>query len=131
MRINNEILRAKEQRKEEEKLADMRNMEYIKKKMVRCQTCKFSIQFSKCCFSTCTCFGFISPQYHHYNHFPLQVGCFFKLLSSSCQEREAEFEAEQRRIKKEKELEIARLRARQEKAKDYQAEQVRININIL
>lgn len=64
MRINNEILRAKEQRKEEEKLADMRNMEYIKKKMVRCQICKLSIQFS-------TVFRFhVFDLYHHRSSYP-------------------------------------------------------------
>ncbi len=35
MRINAETVRAKEQRREEEKLADMRDMEYIRNKMVR------------------------------------------------------------------------------------------------
>lgn len=35
MRINTEIMQAKEQRREEEKLADMRNMEYMRNKMVR------------------------------------------------------------------------------------------------
>lgn len=35
MRINAETMRAKQQRREEEKLADMRDMEYIRKKMVR------------------------------------------------------------------------------------------------
>lgn len=34
MHINAETMRAKEQRKEEEKLADMRDMEYIKSKLV-------------------------------------------------------------------------------------------------
>lgn len=35
MRINAETMRAKQQRREEEKVADMRDMEYIQKKMVR------------------------------------------------------------------------------------------------
>ncbi|XP_029372731.1 cilia- and flagella-associated protein 45 [Echeneis naucrates] len=35
MRINSETMRAKERRKEEEKLADMKDMEYIRKKMER------------------------------------------------------------------------------------------------
>lgn len=35
MRINTETVQAKEQRREEEKLADMRDMEYIKNKLVR------------------------------------------------------------------------------------------------
>ncbi|XP_068441678.1 cilia- and flagella-associated protein 45 isoform X1 [Clinocottus analis] len=35
MRINTETMRAKEQRREEEKMADMRNMEYMRKKMKR------------------------------------------------------------------------------------------------
>lgn len=34
MRINAETMRAKEQRREEEKLADRRDMEYIQKKLV-------------------------------------------------------------------------------------------------
>lgn len=37
MRINAETMRAKEQRREVEKVADMRDMEYIHKKMVRQQ----------------------------------------------------------------------------------------------
>lgn len=35
MRINAETIRAKEQKREEEKLADMRDMEYLQKKLVR------------------------------------------------------------------------------------------------
>lgn len=35
MRINAETMRAKEQRREEEKLADMRDMEYVQNKLVR------------------------------------------------------------------------------------------------
>lgn len=35
MRINAETMRAKEQRREEEKLADMRDMEYVRNKLVR------------------------------------------------------------------------------------------------
>lgn len=35
MRINAETIRTKEQRREEEKLADRRDREYIQKKLVR------------------------------------------------------------------------------------------------
>lgn len=35
MRINAETMQAKEQRREEEKLADMRDMEYSRNKLVR------------------------------------------------------------------------------------------------
>lgn len=35
MRINGETIRAKERRREEEKMADLRDLEYTKNKMVR------------------------------------------------------------------------------------------------
>lgn len=35
MRINSETIRAKEWRREEEKMADLRDLEYMKNKMVR------------------------------------------------------------------------------------------------
>lgn len=35
MRINGETIRAKEHRREEEKMADLRDLEYMKNKMVR------------------------------------------------------------------------------------------------
>lgn len=35
MRINGETIRAKEHRREEEKMADLRDLEYTKNKMVR------------------------------------------------------------------------------------------------
>lgn len=38
MRINAETTRAKEQRREEEKLADMKDMEYSRNKLVRWKT---------------------------------------------------------------------------------------------
>lgn len=34
IRINSETIRAKERRREEEKMADLRNLEYMKNKMV-------------------------------------------------------------------------------------------------
>lgn len=38
LRINTETIRTKEQRREEEKLLDMRDMEYLKKKLVKQNT---------------------------------------------------------------------------------------------
>lgn len=35
LRINSETIRAKERRREEEKVADLRDLEYMKNKMVR------------------------------------------------------------------------------------------------
>lgn len=97
MRINAEVMRAKEKKLEEEKLSDMRDAEFQQKKMVRL---KATDEFlTRSVFKTTFC---------------LQR-----------QERQAEYEAEQARIKKEKELEIASLRAKQERAKDHKAEQVR------
>lgn len=46
MRINAETIRAKEQRREEEKLADRRDREYIQKKLVRWKNQIISIKSS-------------------------------------------------------------------------------------
>lgn len=43
-RINTETIRIKEQQREEEKLLDMRDMEYIKKKLVKQNTRADSLQ---------------------------------------------------------------------------------------
>lgn len=102
MRINAESMRTKAQRREEEKLLDMREMEYLKKKLVS--------------------FKHNSPAVS-----PEKIPDRSVKDWASLQEREAEYEAEQKRGKKEKELEITRLRAQQERAKDDKAEQVRLN----
>lgn len=95
LRINAGSIRTKEQRREEEKQLDMRDMEYMKKKLVSSKDVKQEVK----------------PESPVKDAPPLQ-------------EREAEYEAQQKRVKKEKELEITRLRAQQERAKDYKAEQV-------
>lgn len=100
MRINTESIRTKEQRREEEKLLDIRDLEYMKKKLVSLE-------------SACSQSG----------NDPQVVNDWLLL-----QEREAEQEEEQKRAKKEKELEISRLRAQQERAKDHKAEQVRLEL---
>lgn len=100
MRINAQSIRTKEQRREEEKLLDIRDLEYMKKKLVRLESARS--QSGK------------DPQVVHDWLLP--------------QEREAEQEEEQKRAKKEKELEISRLRAQQERAKDHKAEQVRLEL---
>lgn len=47
MRINAEVVRAKEKRLEEEKLADMRTMEYLQKKLVSRKQETFSAKYSQ------------------------------------------------------------------------------------
>lgn len=111
MRINAETMRAKEQRREEEKLADRRDMEYIQKKLVRWKANDLHRQPTD------------NDKYPYLHTLEVQYNRL--VFSWLLQEREAEYEAEERRTKKEKELEIARMRAQQEKAKDYKAEQVR------
>lgn len=44
LRINTETIQAKRQRREEEKLLDMRDMEYMKKKLVKQNTHPYSLQ---------------------------------------------------------------------------------------
>lgn len=99
VRINAESIRTQVQRREEEKLLDMRDMEYTKEKLVSLNQNSPAVSPEK------------SAQRSVKDWPPLQ-------------EREAENDAEQKRGRKEKELEIARLRAQQERAKDYKAEQV-------
>lgn len=101
-RINAESIRTKVQRREEEKRLDMRDMEYMKKKLVSWKRKSPAAGVE------------MIPHRSVKDRPPLQ-------------EREAEHEAEQKRVKKEKELEISRLRAQQERAKDHQAEQVRLH----
>lgn len=100
MRINAESIHTKVQRREEEKRLDMRDMEYMKKKLVSLKLNSPAAGVE------------MIPHRSVKDRPPLQ-------------EREAEHEAAQKRVKKEKELEISRLRAQQERAKDHQAEQVR------
>lgn len=99
MRINAESIRAKVQRREEEKLLDMKDAEYVKKKLVSGSQTPAAVGLER-----------------------IRLGPLENILL--LQEREAEYEAEQKRVKKERELEITRLRAQQQRARDHRAEQV-------